>query len=86
MNQRPMKVRVKLFAVAKQTAGADSVDLDVAEGATVAAVRDALVERLPALSVVKRHLMFAVNADYAADSRVVASNDEVACIPPVSGG
>ena len=81
-----MNVRVKLFAVAKQTAGADSIELVVPEGATVATVRDALVERLPALAAVRRHLMLAVNADYAADSRVVTSGDEVACIPPVSGG
>ena len=81
-----MNVRVKLFAVAKQTAGADAVELQVAEGATVADVRDALVTRLPALAAVRRHLMFAVNADYAADAKVVGSNDEVACIPPVSGG
>jgi len=81
-----MNVRVKLFAVAKQAAGADAIELAVADGATVAAVRDALVERLPALAAVRRHLLFAVNTDYAADSRVIASGDEVACIPPVSGG
>jgi sulfur-carrier protein len=81
-----MNVRVKLFAVAKQTAGADAVELLVPEGATVATVRDALVERLPALAAVRRHLLLAVNADYAPDSRVIAAGDEVACIPPVSGG
>jgi len=81
-----MNVRVKLFAVAKQSAGADSVELEVAPGATVADVRDALVTRLPALAAVRRHLMFAVNADYAADSKVVTPGDELACIPPVSGG
>ena len=81
-----MNVRVKLFAVAKQTAGAETIDLEVPDGATVAAVRDALVARLPALSAVRRHLLFAVNADYAADTRMVKAGDEVACIPPVSGG
>jgi molybdopterin converting factor small subunit len=93
-----MNVRVRLFAVAKQAAGADAIELDVAggpttaddlapaAGVTVAAVREALVERLPALAAVRRHLLFAVNADYAADSQVIAAGDEVACIPPVSGG
>lgn len=81
-----MNVRVKLFAVAKQAAGADHVDLEVPEPATVAAVRDALVSALPDLAAARRHLLFAVNAEYAADSKRVQSSDEVACIPPVSGG
>lgn len=81
-----MRVCVKLFAVAKQAAGSESVELDVADGATVAAVRDALVSRLPELASMRRHLMFAVAAEYAADATVVRPGDEVACIPPVSGG
>jgi len=82
----PMLLRVKLFAFAKQAAQADHVELEVPVGATVADVRRALVARLPDLAAAERHLMFAVGADYAADGRVVAATDEVACIPPVSGG
>jgi molybdopterin converting factor subunit 1 len=81
-----MTIRVQLFAVAKQAAGADSVELALADGATVADVRRALVGRLPTLAAVQKHLLFAVNADYAGDTMVIKPNDEVACIPPVSGG
>lgn len=81
-----MIVRVRLFAVAKQAAGTEALELSVAEGAVVADVRRALVERVPSLADVARHLMFAVNADYATDSVVVRETDEIACIPPVSGG
>jgi molybdopterin converting factor subunit 1 len=81
-----MQLRVKLFAVAKQAAGSEFIDLDVAEPATVAAIRAALVSALPDLVAAKKHLLFAVNAEYASDKTVVRSTDEVACIPPVSGG
>jgi len=81
-----MQIRVKLFAVAKQAAGADFFDLELPEGSTVADVREALVTALPDLAPARKHLMFAVDAEYAADSRPVHPNHEVACIPPVSGG
>jgi molybdopterin converting factor subunit 1 len=81
-----MTVRVKLFAVARQLAGAPTVELQVAETVTVGDVRRALVERVPALAALAAHLAFAVNAEYAPDSAAVPPNAEVACIPPVSGG
>jgi molybdopterin converting factor subunit 1 len=81
-----MKVSVKLFAVARQWAGADSVELDLPAAATVAAVRQALLTRLPQLAQFGSQLRFAVNADYADDSLAVPAGSDVACIPPVSGG
>jgi molybdopterin converting factor subunit 1 len=81
-----MLIRVKLFAVAKQAAGADFVGLEVRDGATIGEVREALVAALPDLAAVRRHLLFAVDTEYAGDAKVVRPDSEVACIPPVSGG
>jgi molybdopterin converting factor subunit 1 len=81
-----MKVQVKLFAVAKQWAGADSIELEVPAGGTVADVRQALLAQLPRLAQFGPQLRFAVNADYAADATPVPAAADVACIPPVSGG
>ena len=81
-----MIVRVKLFAVAKQAAGAESIELTVSAGATVADVRRALIAAVPDLSHTAKHLLFAVNTEYAGDAKVIVEKDEVACIPPVSGG
>ena len=81
-----MQVRVQLFAVAKQAAGADHIDLLLADGATVADVRRALVAAVPELAAAQKHLLFAVNAEYAGDGVVVGEKNEIACIPPVSGG
>ena len=79
-------VRVKLFAAAKQVAGAECVELTLPEDAKVSDVRAALLAQFPALAGMGRLLLFAVNGDYAGDEAVIPSGAEVACIPPVSGG
>jgi sulfur-carrier protein len=81
-----VKVNVQLFAVARQWAAADSIALDVPEGATVADVRQALLARLPGLAPFGPQLRFAVNAEYADDALPIPAAADVACIPPVSGG
>jgi len=82
-----MIVRVKLFAVARQRAGKDHVEVEVpADGATVAELRRAVTRCCPALADVLPHVKVAVNSDYAADATPLPANAEVALIPPVSGG
>ena len=81
-----MKVRVRLFAVAKQVAGRDSVELDLPEPATIAQLREALGTEVPQLSGIVARMMFAVDMQYAHDETRVPPGAEVACIPPVSGG
>lgn len=79
-------VEVKLFAGARQIAGADSVRVELADGATVADLRQALVRANPELAAVLSRAMFAIDTDYAAEQTIIPAQAEVACIPPVSGG
>ena len=81
-----MKVDVKLFAGAKQAAGRASIELDLADGATIADLRRALGREFTALEPVVRRAMFSINLEYATDATIIPSDAEVACIPPVSGG
>ncbi|HTN77408.1 MAG TPA: MoaD/ThiS family protein [Pirellulaceae bacterium] len=81
-----MKLRVRLFAVAKELAGSDAIELDIAESATVSDLRAALVEQLPGLASAVRLSMVAVNTEYAPNSLTLSSSDDIALIPPVSGG
>jgi molybdopterin converting factor subunit 1 len=82
-----MKIRVKLFAVARQLAGGDQVEVELpGEAARVADLRAALIAACPQLGDVARHLMIAVDTEYASDSTLINTNSEVAVIPPVSGG
>lgn len=70
-----------MFAGLRDLAGADEVELELPDGARVA---DALA-RLDWLSARTRVVM-AVNLEYASDDTRLAANDELALIPPVSGG
>lgn len=81
-----MKVNVRLFAAAKQFAGTDTIQLELATEATIASLRTALITAVPELSQLADSLRFAVDMDYASDETPVDANSDVACIPPVSGG
>jgi molybdopterin converting factor subunit 1 len=81
-----VKVEVKLFAAARQYAGAETVEVELVDEATVADLRRALVERFPDARTVLQHAMFALDMDFAAEDDPLRPDAEVACIPPVSGG
>jgi molybdopterin converting factor subunit 1 len=81
-----VNVTVKLFAIVKERAGVGEVSLDMPAGATVAAAGRALVERFPALNEFEPRVAYAVNREYASRETVLRDGDELALIPPVSGG
>lgn len=81
-----MTVRVRLFAIAKQLVGSDTIEIDLNDGATIGELRQTLLQRVPDLSPMQETLRFAVNSEYANDATEIHESDELACIPPVSGG
>jgi len=76
-----MHVRVRLFAQLRERAGADEVELDLPEGALVS---DALVELGQVTDGMR--VVMAVNQQYADPDASLSPGDELALIPPVSGG
>lgn len=81
-----MKIAVKLFARARDLAGAETLMIDIPEAGTVGSLRGALKEACPALASLSSHLFVAINAQYAGDAATIGPSDEVVCFPPVSGG
>jgi molybdopterin converting factor subunit 1 len=81
-----MRVTIRLFARLRDLAGSGELVRDVAGPATVQSVWKALVLEMPALGAYERAMSVAVNADYARMSAPVSDGDEVAFLPPVSGG
>lgn len=81
-----MRVTVRLFARLKELAGADTMIVDVPEPATVATVWEAAAAAAPALIPFERALSCAVNASFSRMSQRVTEGDDVAFLPPVSGG
>jgi len=82
----PIAVRIRLFAVQRELAGTRHVAVELADGADVEAAWEALVTRHPVLAPGRASLRFARNGDYADPTTILADGDEVAMIPPVSGG
>lgn len=79
-------MNVKLFARLRELVGAGELTLEVRGGTTVADVWAALVAAHPAADAYARSMSCAVNLDYARMTTTVAEGDEVAFLPPVSGG
>ena len=77
---------IHLFAGARELAGMASVTIAMRDGATVAELRQSLMNRLIALAPLLPHSRIAVNQEFADDSAIVPEGAEVALIPPVSGG
>ncbi len=86
-----MKISVLLFAAAREIAGCESLAVEVSgittnDAPTIGDLRAGLLHAEPRLAGISRSLLWAVNNEYANDSRLVSESDSVACFPPVSGG
>jgi molybdopterin converting factor subunit 1 len=81
-----VRVTVRLFARLRDIAGAAELAREVAAGSTIGTVWQQLVHDFPELAQYERSISSAVNADYARMDHAVSEGDEVAFLPPVSGG
>lgn len=83
-----MKLSIMLFAAAAEAAGADhfELDMDHQSNLTVQDIKIAMMERSLPLAALLDRVWFAVNNEYAGLETVVHESDQVAVIPPVSGG
>jgi molybdopterin converting factor subunit 1 len=81
-----MRVTVRLFARLRDIAGSGDLSREAPAGATVADVWRALVTEFPEMARYESSISSAVNADYARMTVAVSDGDEIAFLPPVSGG
>ena len=81
-----MHVTVRLFARLRDIAGAGELRREVPGGATVSTVWSSLMADFPEMSPYEKSISCAVNADYSRFTAAVADGDEIAFLPPVSGG
>ena len=81
-----LKVTVRLFAGYREAAGTASVLLELADGATAGLLAERVIRLYPSIGADPSKLVVAVNQEYADHSRALKDGDEVALIPPVSGG
>src|SRR4051795_1179689 len=82
----PLRIRVRLFAMQRETAGTRELRVEVPLGSTVDDAWNAVVRGVPALAARRSSLRLALNGEHNDDHQGLANGDEMACIPPVSGG
>ncbi|MEO6711743.1 MAG: molybdopterin converting factor subunit 1 [Planctomycetota bacterium] len=80
-----MRVRVRLFAELRERAAASELELELPQGADLAALKRALEAAVPALGSLS-HVRVAIDRAYASDDTRLTPQCEIALIPPVSGG
>jgi molybdopterin converting factor subunit 1 len=81
-----MIVRLKMFAILRDRSGVSEMDLELSEGATVAAAVAEVGRRFSPVMDILARCASAVNQEYVKPGTLLHSGDELALIPPVSGG
>ena len=81
-----MRVAVKFFGSLREAVGAKELDVELPEGAMLSELRELLAERHPALEQLGERLAASVNLELAPLETALRDGDEVAFLPPVSGG
>lgn len=81
-----MQVDIRYFAGHRDITGRTQEQIELGEGATIATLWELLVQRYPRLAPYRGRLLYAVNQDYGTPETELHDGDEIAFIPPVSGG
>lgn len=80
-----MKINILAFGIVKEIFGVSILDIELNDASTVHELKTMLEEKYPRLKQLASY-MVAVNNEYAHTSQPITNKDEIAIIPPVSGG
>lgn len=80
-----MKISILAFGIVKEIFGASVLDIELTDAATVVELKIVLEQKYPRLKQLASY-MVAVNNEYAGPNQRISGKDEIAIIPPVSGG
>lgn len=81
-----MKITLRLFSVARDLAGFREQTMDVPAGSRTGHILEILQSRNPRFAEWQHAIRFAVNQEYVSGDHLLRDGDEVAVLPPVSGG
>ncbi len=81
-----VNVKVKFFASARDVVGSKQIEMDIKKGSKTKDVLETLIDKYPGLNDLKDQLILAVNKQTGKRDKVLEEGDEIAVLPPVSGG
>ena len=85
-DENDINVKILFFGAAREAVGAEEINLGIPFPASVSSVKKAVFARYEVPSAFAKSLMTAVNEEYATDETTIKNRDEIAFLPPVSGG
>jgi molybdopterin converting factor subunit 1 len=80
-----MELKILTFGIARDIVGGSTFNFKISEGSTVAQLKQQLLDHYPTFGTLSS-LLIAVNEEYGDDETVIQKDDDIALIPPVSGG
>lgn len=80
------KIKVKLFAILRERVGESEITITVPSGITVNHLNSEILKKYPQLKSFSNKFVTSVNCKVTTGDTVITSKDEVALLPPVSGG
>ena len=86
LDRSPMRVKVLFFAAAREKAGTSMCDVELEDGCGTVELREEVGRRFPEAAEMAKSITLAVNKEYTTDVAALKDGDEVAFIPPISGG
>lgn len=80
------KIKVKLFAILREVVGEREITITVPSGVTVSYLNNEILKKYPQLNSFSNKFVTSVNCKVTTGDTIITSSDEIALLPPVSGG
>jgi molybdopterin synthase catalytic subunit len=81
-----IRINVKLFAILRERTGVGEMSIEIPDGSTIAYAAEEIARQRPQIKELLPRVAFAVNQEYQPRESKLNNRDELALIPPVSGG